>query len=531
MSTTTELDATDIDLGTLFSYKDSWQIVADVFDPPAEDNDGFKGWVPFPKQLEATKLAEIADELLFGGAAGPGKTEWLMEYAIREMERWPGNRGCIFRRVMPSLRKSVIPRLRAKLEPTGRAVWNENEKVFKFPNTSILEIGSVQFREDVMNYNGAEYGFMGFEEVTEFLPYQYEYLLGRLRAPATAAEGLRPHVVCTTNPGGANHSYYKKRFVKPPKHDLPDPEDELAPPNDPFTEIELPPGAKTIPPCVVWRPRGIPGTHTPEDPPLTRCFVPATHVDNPMLLRKSPNYLSQLRAQSNRGLRKAMEEGDWDAIEQIKGALWNGADLDEGRINPKRFREEIEPNSYLLRVVAVDPSSGRNDAFAVTVASKDIVTGQVYVEDCLYLNDSSPRKMAEFALRIYKKVNADVLVVERNHGGDWMMDTFKEVDKYANIKDVWASKGKMTRAQPVASLFEYDEGAPLTFRARIVGNLPELEEELTSHSFDEENENAKDSPDGLDSMVWAISYLIDDGGIATRHNAGSRKDNRLKGRR
>lgn len=458
-------------------------------------------------------------------------SELLMEYGIREMEKYSGNRGIIFRRVLPSLKRSIMPRLKMKLIPTGRAIWNASDKTFTFPNLSIFELGSVQFADDVLDYQGSEYGWMGFEEVTEFLPIQYESLLSRCRTPATASDGVRPHIMATANPGGPNHAYYKRRFVKPLLEDLPDPEDPngINPVDDPYSFIDLPSGVTTIPPMTIWRPAPKVGVHTPEHPPLLRCFVPATHKDNPMLLKRTPNYLSLLREQSNRGIRKAMEEGDWDAIEQVEGALWNAIDLDEGRVNPKKFRSMLE-SMHVYRVVSIDPSSGKKDAFAVSVQCRDIVSGQIYVEDCFFLEGKSTRTMAEFAIKIYNDTKADVLVVEKNHGHDWMLDTFKGIDPYINLKDVWASKGKFTRAEPVAVLFEKDLNGDLPFRARMVGNHPKLEEELTGHSFNSTNPNAGDSPDGLDALVWGISYLIDNTSAAIQH-ANSYGDKRLRGRR
>ena len=64
-------------------------------------------WQAQPKQATATRLAGQVDDLLYGGAAGGGKTEWLIEYMIRQCEMYPGNRVVIFRRVYPSLNRTV----------------------------------------------------------------------------------------------------------------------------------------------------------------------------------------------------------------------------------------------------------------------------------------------------------------------------------------------------------------------------------------------------------------------------------------
>ena len=96
-----------------------------------------------PKQQQAEDLAGQADELLFGGAAGGGKTHWLISHAARQCTQHPGNRVVIFRRVFPSLARSVIPRARAML--AGRARYNDARHVFEFSNGSVLELASLQY--------------------------------------------------------------------------------------------------------------------------------------------------------------------------------------------------------------------------------------------------------------------------------------------------------------------------------------------------------------------------------------------------
>ena len=470
--------------------------LADLLDPPATDT----LWTPYPKQLLATELASEADETLFGGAAGPGKTEWGLRHVITQMERYPGNRGGIFRRVNPSLTRSVIPRLKILLH--GRAKWNGNDHTFTFPNTSILELGALQYEDSVLDFQGAEYGVIFFEEITEFLQSQWEYMLGRLRPPATmeddVAKKMRPHGIATTNPGGRGHRWVKRRWVKPEAKDL---EDGQARPK----------------PGQVWRPRA--GEDNPE--PNSRVYIPATHADNPALLEKDPGYLARLRANSNRGLRLAMELGDWDAIDTVIGALWVGEELDQGRVSPQWYEQKV---TALRRVVAVDPSDGKDDegdAYGVCVASRGM-DGVGYIE----MSDewrASTRTMAERTIDLYRKVAADALVIERNHGGKWMLEVFRSVDPYANIIDVWASEGKRTRAEPVAALFEPGRDPRMKFQARMVGFHEKLELELTTTRFD----TGERSPNQLDALVWAMTELF--GGSAIREKES--KDERHRGRR
>jgi len=460
--------------------------LADAISPDVGD------WKEQPKQAEASAMAGLVDDLLYGGAAGGGKTEWLIEYVARQMELFPGNRGLILRRVFPSLERTIIPR--AKLKLSRRAKWNANARTFTFPNGSVMELGSAQYADDVIDYQGAEYGVVAFEEITEFMQSQVEFLIGRLRS---TIPGVRPHLVATTNPGGTGHRWVKRWWIRPEKDDL-EPGEDLPRPGE------------------AWRPRA-----TPEVPkPRRRAFISARLEDNPALMNADPDYVHRLNANSNLAQRKALREGDWDAIDAVEGALWTASDLDGGRVRPARLREV----GSLRRVIAVDPSDGEEggDEFGVAHVARGM-DGVAYVMGS-WAWQASPRKMAERAVALYYEVGADALVVERNHGGKWMIEVFRQVDPSVHVIEVWASDKKRTRAEPVAALFEHDPHALLPYRARIAGFMPELEEELTTTDF---GAGAK-SPNRLDALVWGVTEVAIGQKQARRRE---RQDERFRGRR
>lgn len=453
---------------------------------PAPDS-----WQPQPKQATATRLAGQVDDLLYGGAAGGGKTEWLIEYMIRQCETYPGNRVVVFRRVFPSLNRTIIPRAKMKLH--GRASWNSQQHTFTFPNGSVFEVGSLQYKDDVIAYQGVEYGCVGFEEITEFMQEQVEFLIGRLRS---TIPGVRPHLVATTNPGGSGHKWVKRWWVKPPSKD-----------------VEV--GEEPPRPFEVWRPAASPDIPKPR----SRAYVPATLEDNPALLNADPEYVHRLNANSKKALRDALRKGDWDAIDQIEGALWDASELDAGRMRPDRMRMV----GTARRVIAVDPSDGEEggDEFGVSHCARGM-DGVGYVLGS-WAWQATPRKMAERAVGLYYEVGADALVVERNHGGKWMMEVFRQVDPNVRTIEVWATDKKRTRAEPVAALFEHDEHALLPYRARLVGWHQELEEELTLTDFSAGGV----SPNRLDALVWAMTELM----LGIRTRVGKSGDQRHRGRR
>jgi hypothetical protein len=417
-----------------------------------------------PKQQIAEKLAMRCDALLYGGSAGGGKTHWLLVHMAGQMLDYPGNRGVIFRRVFPSLNRTIIPRAMAFLKHW--AVYNKVEHTFTFHNGSVLELGTLQYETDVDDYQGAEYGVIAFEEITEFTESQVDYFKSRLRAPV---EGARPHLVATTNPGGVGHKWVKREWVRPSPDDV---------------------VAGSAQPMEVWsaRPKG-------DEPPMTRCFVPATLEDNPALTDRDPSYRNRLKAIKDAKKRKAYEKGDWDAIEEVEGALWQQAWLDEGRVHSLP--------TISRRIVAVDPSDGdaKGDGYGITAASLG-EDGHGYVE----FNEewrNTPAEMAAATIQLYKDMGAGLIVIEKNHGGKWIPAYFAKLNDRVNVDTVTASEGKITRAEPIAAYFQDTPEHPRL--CHLVGVHPELEDELTNYT----GKPGQPSPDRLDSMVWALTELME----------------------
>jgi hypothetical protein len=454
-----------------------WSRLADLLVPPTvttEDVWQQYGWSPHPKQAIAEHLATSVDELLYGGAAGGGKSDWLLLHAVSEMEAHPGNRGVIFRRVMPSLVRSLWPRAVTILH--GRADINKNEHTFTFPNSSVLEFGHLEHVDSVHRYQGAEYGFIGFEEVTEFLESQWEYMRTRLRAPAP---GVRPHMVATANPGGVGHTWVKRRWVAPKVEDVN-------------------PGSPVPAPGVVWQATPPAGVREPR----LRGFVPATLADNPTLTERDPQYAANLASIGNRALRLAMQTGDWDAIDAIEGALWSWDWIEPRRMAPGSVEGYI---GGLVRVVtAVDPAGSTNkdsDETGIVTVGKGS-DGRGYV-----LNDASligtPGEWAATAVNEARRWQADALVVERNYGGDMARHTLAQIAGHMPIIEVNAKRGKVLRAEPIAHL--YEQG-----RVSHLGTFPELESQQTTWVPSD-----SDSPDRVDALVHGLTELFPVAGPVT----------------
>ena len=111
----------------------------------------------------------------------------------------------------------------------------------------------------------------------------------------------------------------------------------------------------------------------------------------------------------------------------------------------------------------------------------------------------SPNEWAGAAVAGYLSERADRIVAEANNGGDMVITTIQTVDKSVSCKKVWASRGKYTRAEPVAAL--YEQG-----KIHHVGLFAELEAEMCNWVPGEL------SPNRMDALVWAFTELmLDDG--------------------
>jgi predicted phage terminase large subunit-like protein len=175
-------------------------------------------------------------------------------------------------------------------------------------------------------------------------------------------------------------------------------------------------------------------------------------------------------------------------IDEIPGALWTRATLEAGRV-------KVAPELQRI-VVAIDPAATANtgsDETGIVVCGKG-ADEQGYVLDDLSLR-ASPDGWARAAINAYHSWKADRIVIEDNQGGDMCEYTLRTVDRNVPITRVHASRGKQTRAEPVAAL--YEQG-----RVHHVGNLPDLEEQLVSWVPGE------NSPDRLDALVHALTNLM-----------------------
>jgi hypothetical protein len=299
-----------------------------------------------------------ADEILFGGAAGGGKSYLLRAAAINWCSTIPGLMCYLFRRQYPDLLSNHMEgpsSFRALLAPVvARGEARILQIEVQFQNGSRIFLRHCANENDVLNYQGAEIHLLLIDELTHFTETIYRFLRSRVRLgnfivqPARYAH-LFPRTLCASNPGGPGHHWVKQTWVDHGRD-------------------------------VIWQ--------SPEG--TRRLFIPATVDDNPTLLAHDPFYLKRLEGLGDPALVKAMRYADWDVVAgSMFGDKWNYQ-----RHVVKPF--PIPGNWDIWR--------GGDDGYAAPASIHWITqnpdTGTFYVIDEIYKTELLPQQLA---VRILKK--------------------------------------------------------------------------------------------------------------------------------
>jgi predicted phage terminase large subunit-like protein len=212
-------------------------------------------------------------------------------------------------------------------------------------------------------------------------------------------------------------------------------------------------------------------------------------VDNSENLNES--YFDTLENLSARQQKRFLQ-GDWQS--EVDGALFKSDWFK--RANPDRF-----DYSNLVRiVVAVDPpgsSTPGSDEAGIVVVGID-ADDEVFVLEDASLR-ATPDRWGQRSADMYEKWEADLIVAEKNQGGEMVEKTLTSAGKNLPIKLVHASRGKVIRAEPISTL--YEKG-----RVTHVGEFEELEDQMENFTIDF-SRTKNGSPDRLDALVWGIWEL------------------------
>lgn len=175
-------------------------------------------WFPTPKQAAALAACNRGERVLYGGAAGGGKTDCLLMAALQYVH-CPSYKGVVIRRTYPQLvgEDGILTRARAWGWSHKGAVWRDRESMWVFPSGAMLSFRHLDLEKHRDDYQGKELHFVGLDEVTQWGQEELAlYPATRLRRnEAARAQGLPLRLLATANPGGAGHAWVKRRWVSP----------------------------------------------------------------------------------------------------------------------------------------------------------------------------------------------------------------------------------------------------------------------------------------------------------------------------
>jgi len=427
------------------------------------------------KQHEALRFMtdKIARHTLLLGGARSGKTLLIVKSNIMRCMMYPRSRHLSLRLLRTSsekyLWKQTLQDVITKCFPDVGFVLNNSRLILTCPNGSQYWFGGLDEGDKGEGLLGSDWNTIHYDEISE-MPIEM-VMKARTRLSLKSYSGDRKRecvnrTFATINPTFKTSPIYKMYIVK--------------------FNVE-----KNLP-------------MPPEIAQLYNSYKinPIDNIEN-----LSVDFLKELEGQTDMNKRRFLY-GEWS--DESKDALFRLSNLNRARI--PTF-EEGKAIRFDKVVVGVDPavSSGANaDMTGIIVVgwvrpkSGDRRSSGDYYLLADYSINGTPEQWAQSAYQAYIDWRADLIVGERNNGGDLVEKNIMSVSRTVPFKSVWASRGKAIRAQPVVSLSEKGD-------LHIVACLPELEEEMTTWNPDPDLKDKQKSPNRLDAMVWGVTECMGGG--------------------
>ena len=259
---------------------------------------------PWPNSPQEQALESDADIVIYGGAAGGGKSYGLLLAALRGIHD-PEHRGVLFRRTFSQLDEegALIDEANGLFGRFGE--YNKQEKRWTFESGARISFSHLEHEKHIQDWDGAQLSFAGFDQLEQFTRKMFFHLYGRLRRPAAKIE---PQLWATCNPTDSSHWLYKLIQWWLTDEGYPD-EDRAGKKRwffrdgDDFKWVDK-------------EARDADGM-----PPTSIAFIPAKVEDNPYITEKDPKYIQRLNAYGYVE-REQKRRGRW-GVSQAEGMFKN----------------------------------------------------------------------------------------------------------------------------------------------------------------------------------------------------------------
>jgi len=392
-------------------------------------------------------------EVLLEGGSRSGKTFIAIYAILARAAKYPGSKHLIVRKAFNHIKLSIwnqtLPEVIKLCFPNLHYTENKTDWYIELDNGSQIWIGGSDDKERTEKILGSEWDTIFLNEISQMNYNIYETFKTRLNP----REGMKALLLMDQNPPSMTHWSYV-RF-----HSGLNPETK-----QPLEQRFLD----------------------------RQCFYKMNPKDN--LDNLSESYMETLSSMSESKKRRFLE-GEYGDDSEF--ALWERQWIMNGRVLNT-------PDSLKRIVVAVDPAvTGRetSDDTGIIVAGKQIINTEEHyyiIADRTYHGDVSG--WGAEAAATYNKYDADCVVGEVNQGGDLVEMNIRNYDRNIKYKSVRATRGKTTRAEPIADL--YRRGL-----VHHVGEFLELEDQMCTYV----QGIGMSSPDNLDALVWALTELSEKG--------------------
>ncbi|MBE6911863.1 MAG: hypothetical protein E7473_05000 [Ruminococcaceae bacterium] len=387
-------------------------------------------------------------EVLFGGAAGGGKSYGQLVDALLFALKFPGSKQLILRRTLPELDKSLV-RCALELYPRNIFTYKASKHEGYFRNGSIIDFGYCDSENDVYRYQSAEYDVIRFDELTHFTEQMYVYLISRVRGVNTYPKQIKS----STNPGGVGHTWVKRRFI------------DIGPPDEEHDG---------------------------------KIFIPSLVTDNTFLMKNDPEYIKRLKRLSKKD-REALLFGNWDIFEGQYFTEWN---RDVHVISP--FEIPKEWRRYFVMDYGLDMLAGY--WIAIDTYGRAYVYREIY-ESGLIISEAARKIREATDKEVYAYIAPPDLWNRRQDTGKSAARIFAE-----NGVPVIAAKNERVQGwynlKEWLAPFRDETGEMCAF-LRIFSNCVNLIRTLPALNIDSKNPNdVANTPHELTHAPDAIRYFV-----------------------